>query len=232
MKIMLGLGLMGVFMLEVKNLAKSYTMKRHWYVKKEECLIFENVNFSLKLGENLLICGESGRGKSTLARILCGLEKASFGGVFYEGENIHEARNAKIFKQKIQYVFQNQKLALNPYKSINSLIYSVFSNFKMQKDELWVEKMLSNFGLKLDVLSLKSTQLSGGEASRIGVLRALIPSPKILILDELTSALDLLNSLKIVEFLKFYQKENEISYIFITHQEEFFKDFSYEVFKF
>lgn len=218
-------------MLEVKNLAKSYEIKRHWYVKKEERLIFKNINFSLKLGENLLISGESGSGKSTLARILCSLEKPSFGEVFYRDENIHEMRNSKRFKKNIQYVFQNQKLALNPYKSVGSLIYSVFSNFKMQKDKLWIEKMMQNFGLGKNLMDLKPAQLSGGEASRIGVLRALIPAPQILILDELTSALDLLNAMKIVDFLKMYQKEHLISYIFITHQEEFFKDFSYAILK-
>ena len=218
-------------MLEVRGLAKSYALRRHWYVRKEERLIFENINFSLNLGENLLIIGESGRGKSTLARILCGLQRPSSGEVLYEGENIHTARNFWRFKQNIQYVFQNQKLALNPYKSIDTLIYGVFSNFKMKKDRSWVEKMLGNFALKESILTLKPAQLSGGEASRVGILRALIPSPKILILDEPTSALDILNSMRIIDFLKAYQKENSIAYIFITHQEEFFKDLAHSIFK-
>ncbi|EAI2374477.1 ATP-binding cassette domain-containing protein, partial [Campylobacter coli] len=66
-------------MLEVKNLGKFHEFKKHWYLKKEKHLIFENINFSLKENENLMILGQSGAGKSTLARILCFLENPSFG---------------------------------------------------------------------------------------------------------------------------------------------------------
>ena len=170
-------------MFEVRHLAKNYLLKRHWYLKEEQRSIFENVNFSLNLGENLLISGESGAGKSTLARVLCGLEKPSFGEVLYRGKSMHLGENLH-FKKEVQYVFQDQKLALNPYRKIKR-----------------------------------------GEASRVGLLRAFLLRPKILILDELTSALDILNIVKIVEFLKEYQEKNAISYIFITHQEEFFRKF-------
>ncbi|ARE81094.1 ABC transporter ATP-binding protein [Campylobacter helveticus] len=214
-------------MFEVRNLAKNYTIKRHWYLKEEQKEIFKNINFSFNLGENLLICGESGAGKSTLARVLCGLEKPSFGEVFYEGKNLHLGENLH-FKKAVQYVFQDQKLALNPYRKIKSLINDVWENFALKKDENFLKELLKNLSLKEELLALKSTQLSGGEASRIGLLRAFLLSPKILILDELTSALDILNALKIIKFLKEYQENHAISYIFITHQEEFFKDFAYK----
>lgn len=214
-------------MFEAHNLAKNYSIKRHWYLKEEERGIFKNVNFSLNLGENLLICGESGAGKSTLARVLCGLEKPSFGEVLYEGENVHLGENLR-FKKAVQYVFQDQKLALNPYRKIKSLIDDVWENFSLKKDEKFLQELLMNLSLREEILKLKSPQLSGGEASRIGLLRAFLLRPKILILDELTSALDILNIVKIIEFLKKYQEKNAISYIFITHQEEFFKKFNYE----
>ncbi|EAK3560948.1 ATP-binding cassette domain-containing protein [Campylobacter upsaliensis] len=211
-------------MFEVRHLAKNYPLKRHWYLKEEQRSIFENVNFSLNLGENLLISGESGAGKSTLARVLCGLEKPSFGEVLYRGKSMHLGENLH-FKKEVQYVFQDQKLALNPYRKIKSLIDDVWENFSLKKDEEFLQELLGNLNLKEEIFALKSTQLSGGEASRVGLLRAFLLCPKILILDELTSALDILNIVKIVEFLKEYQEKNAISYIFITHQEEFFRKF-------
>ncbi|WP_297445569.1 ATP-binding cassette domain-containing protein [uncultured Campylobacter sp.] len=211
-------------MFEVRHLAKNYLLKRHWYLKEEQRSIFENVNFSLNLGENLLISGESGAGKSTLARVLCGLEKPSFGEVLYRGKSMHLGENLH-FKKEVQYVFQDQKLALNPYRKIKSLINDVWENFSLKKDEEFLQELLGNLNLKEEIFALKSTQLSGGEASRVGLLRAFLLRPKILILDELTSALDILNIVKIVEFLKEYQEKNAISYIFITHQEEFFRKF-------
>lgn len=211
-------------MFEVRHLAKNYLLKRHWYLKEEQRSIFENVNFSLNLGENLLISGESGAGKSTLARVLCGLEKPSFGEVLYRGKSMHLGENLH-FKKEVQYIFQDQKLALNPYRKIKSLINDVWENFSLKKDEEFLQELLGNLNLKEEIFALKSTQLSGGEASRVGLLRAFLLRPKILILDELTSALDILNIVKIVEFLKEYQEKNAISYIFITHQEEFFRKF-------
>lgn len=221
---MRGLKLIGNLMFEVRHLAKNYPLKRHWYLKEEQRSIFENVNFSLNLGENLLISGESGAGKSTLARVLCGLEKPSFGEVLYRGKSMHLGENLH-FKKEVQYVFQDQKLALNPYRKIKSLINDVWENFALKKDEVFLKELLGNLNLKEEIFALKSTQLSGGEASRVGLLRAFLLRPKILILDELTSALDILNIVKIVEFLKEYQEKNAISYIFITHQEEFFRKF-------
>ena len=112
-------------MFEVRHLAKNYLLKRHWYLKEEQRSIFKNVNFSLNLGENLLISGESGAGKSTLARVLCGLEKPSFGEVLYRGESMHLGENLH-FKKEVQYIFQDKKLALNPYRKIKSLINDVW----------------------------------------------------------------------------------------------------------
>ncbi|MBF7046615.1 ATP-binding cassette domain-containing protein, partial [Campylobacter volucris] len=67
--------------LEIKNLSKSYTFKKHWYLKQEEIFVLKNINFTLNKNENLLLCGESGSGKSTLAKILCMLETANSGEI-------------------------------------------------------------------------------------------------------------------------------------------------------
>lgn len=216
-------------MLEVKNLSKSFIVKKHWYLKEQSILVFQNLNFSLNLGQNLAIFGESGSGKSTLARILCSLELPSSGEVLYRGKNLYTQK--KKSKTKIQYLFQEQKLALNPYKYIKTSLFDVYDYCGLKRDEKELFDFFSIFELNKDLLGLKPLQLSGGEAARIGLIRALILKPEFLILDELTSSLDIMNIEKILGFLKKYQENNTISYIFITHQEEFLKNFKCEKMK-
>ncbi|MBK1971945.1 ATP-binding cassette domain-containing protein [Campylobacter sp. 2018MI35] len=217
-------------LLEVKNLTQSYLLKKHWYLKKEEIFIFKELNFNLKSGENLIITGESGSGKSTLARILCMLEIPKYGEVLYKGINLclQNVKQKKELRNKIQYIFQDQKLALNPYKNIKRLLFDVYENFSLKKDENEILYFFDIFGLKKEIFNLKPFNLSGGEAQKIGLIRALILKPEILILDEVTSSLDILNTQKILNFLKNYQQKQKVSYIFITHQQEFFNDFLYK----
>lgn len=215
-------------MLKINNLSKYFFIKKHLYLKKEKIIIFENLNLHLK-NTNLLIQGKSGSGKSTLAKIICKLLKVNNGEIYFNNENIKNIKD-EIFKRQIQYVFQDQKLALNPYKTIKNLIFDVYDNFNIKKDYEKVLYFFDLFDLKEDILKLKPFELSVGQAQRIGLIRALIIKPKLLILDEITSSLDILNSIAILNFLKKFQKENEIFYIFITHQKEFFKSFEFDEF--
>lgn len=215
-------------MLKINNLSKYFFIKKHLYLKKEKIIIFENLNLHLK-NTNLLIQGKSGSGKSTLAKIICKLLKANNGEIYFNNENIKNIKD-EIFKRQIQYVFQDQKLALNPYKTIKNLIFDVYDNFNIKKDYEKVLYFFNLFDLKEDILKLKPFELSVGQAQRIGLIRALIIKPKLLILDEITSSLDILNSIAILNLLKKFQKENEIFYIFITHQKEFFKSFEFDEF--
>lgn len=218
-------------MLKVENLSKFYEFRKHFYLKKETICIFENINFSLNLNENLLITGQSGAGKSTLAKIIAMLEKPSSGGVFFENLNLCELdfKSARKLRLKIQYVFQEQKLALNPYKKCSNLFLEPFENFGQKPDLTLIDELFYALNLDKKILTLKPLQLSSGQALRFGLLRALCLRPKLLILDEITSALDLKNSAQILDFLKAYQKEQrQISFIFITHQKNLFKNFKCE----
>ncbi|CAM2942689.1 ATP-binding cassette domain-containing protein [Helicobacter burdigaliensis] len=214
-------------MLEVKNLSKSYIQKKHWYLKNEENFIFKNLNFHLKKGENLLICGESGSGKSTLAKILCMLESPKEGQVFFEKEDILvlDFKAKRLLRKKIQYIFQDQKLALNPYKNAKTLLLDVYKNFHLKPDFKEIFALLEMFGLKEEILCLKPQNLSGGQCQRLGLIRSLLLKPKLLILDEVFAPLDLPIALKIIDYLKTFQKNNDITYIFISHQEKLLKDF-------
>lgn len=213
--------------LEVSNLSKSYFLKKHWYLKEEEIFVFKDISFSLNERENLLICGESGSGKSTLAKILCMLERCDQGKIIFEDQDISKLtfKEQRMLRKDIQYIFQDQKLSLNPYKNTKRLILDVYDNFKLKADFDNVFMLFDEFGLKEDILNLKPSKLSGGQSQRLGLIRALILKPKLLILDEILSALDMPTSIKILAFLKKYQEDNNISYIFISHHERVLRNF-------
>ncbi|EJX6054667.1 ATP-binding cassette domain-containing protein, partial [Campylobacter jejuni] len=180
-----------------------YELKKHWYLKKERHIIFDNINFSLNENDNLIILGKSGAGKSTLARILCFLEDPSEGEVWYENLNLHklDKNKQRLLRKQIQYCFQDQKMALNPYKKIKSLIQDGLENFNLQKNDDLILEFFDFFNLKKQILEQKPYELSGGEATRVGIIRALVLNPKLLILDEITSALDIKTSKEILTFL-------------------------------
>lgn len=214
-------------MLEVKNLSKSYIQKKHWYLKNEENFVFKGINFSLQQGENLLLYGESGSGKSTLARILCMLETPKEGQILFENQNILglNFNTQRMLRKKIQYIFQDQKLALNPYKNAKTLLLDVYKNFHLKPDFKEISTLLEMFELKEEILALKPQNLSGGQCQRLGLIRALILKPKLLILDEVFAPLDLLVALKIIKYLKTFQSNNDITYIFISHQDKLLQNF-------
>lgn len=149
----------------------------------------------------------------------------------YENINLHTLnfKKQRELRKEIQYLFQDQKLALNPYKRVENLIFDVYGNFDLKKNKEKITFLFKEFELKEQILNQKPYNLSGGEAARIGLIRTLILEPKLLILDELTSSLDSFNAFKIMNFLKKYQEKNDISFIFITHQKEFLKNFDYQI---
>lgn len=212
-------------LLKVHKLAKFYEFKRHLYLKSEQKAVFENVSFELNLGENLLLCGQSGCGKSTLGKIIAMLEKASSGEVFFEEKPI---LNLKFDKQRklrkeISYVFQEQKLALNPYKKVLDLLCVGSENFGLKFDLNEAKRFFEDFELDFSLTKLKPKELSTGQAQRIGLIRALLLRPKLLILDEITAPLDLSASGKILSHLLAIQKKQDLSYIFISHETGLFK---------
>ncbi|MCR6571380.1 ATP-binding cassette domain-containing protein [Campylobacter insulaenigrae] len=209
-------------LLRVTNLSKSYKFKKHWYLQEEEIFVFKNINFSLYQNENLLLCGESGSGKSTLAKILCMLECADEGAVEFENKNILDLsfEEQRKIRKEIQYIFQDQKLALNPYKNVKKLILNVYENFNLIPNWDEIFQLFNIFQLQENILNLKPSKLSGGQCQRLGLIRALILKPKLLILDEITSALDMPTAYQILDYLKCFQKSHDITYIFISHQEK------------
>ena len=173
--------------------------------------VLHNVAFSWSSGENIAVLGESGSGKSTLPRLLIGIEKPSSGTITWNREDITRW-NTSTWREKrryIQAVFQDASGTLNPARS-------VYHN---------VEEALRNL-TKLDKQQRRARigelvgQLSGGEQRRVSLLRALSIHPQFLVLDEVTSGLDLLSADAVLQVLERYHEEFGCAYLLITHDRQ------------
>ena len=198
--------------IRLKNISKSLSFKEHFNARAEVLHLLEGINYELDDGENLAILGQSGSGKSTLAKLISFSEPKSGGKIYINDEEI-TGKNE--LKKDIRYILQNQKQALNPALKVKTAIAHVRSYLKLSFSQNELKELLINLNLKEEILEKYPSQLSGGEATRIGILLALLSKPKILICDEITSGLDNETKQKIINLL--LSLDEKISIIFITH---------------
>ena len=198
--------------IRLKNVSKSLSFKEHFNAKAEVLHLLEGINFELDDGENLAILGQSGSGKSTLAKLISFSEPKSGGKIYINSEEITDKNE---LKKDIRYILQNQKQALNPALKVKTAIAHVRSYLKLSFSENELKELLANLNLKDEILEKYPSQLSGGEATRVGILLALLSKPKVLICDEITSGLDNETKQKIINLL--LNLDKKISIIFITH---------------
>lgn len=205
-------------MLEVKNVDKFYDFKEHINKKTEKIQILYDINFSLENGDNLAILGVSGSGKSTLANLLSAVEKPTNGEILLNGEN----RN---LNKKISLIMQTQKLCLNPTLRIKTSINLLKKYLHLKFSDNDVKNLFETLNLNQEILQKFPHEISGGEASRVGILKALLIKPDILICDEITAGLDKENKNSVLNALKKLKQ----SIIFITHDLEAAKEISKNV---
>ena len=198
--------------IRLKNVSKSLSFKEHFNAKAEVLHLLEEISCELDDGENLAILGQSGSGKSTLAKLISFSEPKSGGKIYINNKEITDKNE---LKKDIRYILQNQKQALNPALKVKTAIAHVRSYLKLSFSENELKELLSNLNLKDEILGKYPSQLSGGEATRVGILLALLSKPKILICDEITSGLDNETKQKIINLL--LGLDEKISIIFITH---------------
>ena len=198
--------------IRLENVSKSLSFKEHFNARAEVLHLLEGINYELDDGENLAILGQSGSGKSTLAKLISFSEPKSGGKIYINDEEITDKNE---LKKDIRYILQNQKQALNPALKVKTAIAHVRSYLKLSFGENELKEFLSNLNLKDEILEKYPSQLSGGEATRVGILLALLSKPKVLICDEITSGLDNETKQKIINLLLSLDKN--ISIIFITH---------------
>ncbi|MFI1155749.1 ABC transporter ATP-binding protein [Streptomyces sioyaensis] len=211
--------------LEVRDLVKHFPLTRGVLVKKQVGAVqaVDGVSFDLHRGETLGIVGESGCGKSTVARLLVGLERPTAGRIRYRGEDIStlSGRALKAVRRNIQMVFQDPYTSLNPRMTVGDIIgepYEIHPEVAPKGERRRkVQELLEVVGLDPEYVNRYPHQFSGGQRQRIGIARGLALRPEIIVADEPVSALDVSVQSQVVNLLEQLQDEFDLSYVFIAH---------------
>ncbi|MGA5000700.1 ABC transporter ATP-binding protein [Streptomyces arboris] len=211
--------------LEVRDLAKHYPLTQGILFKKQVGAVraVDGVDFDLHAGETLGIVGESGCGKSTVARMLVHLEKPTAGAIRYKGEDISKlsGRALKAVRRNIQMVFQDPYTSLNPRMTVGDIIgepYEIHPEVALKGSRRQrVQDLLDVVGLNPEYINRYPHQFSGGQRQRIGIARGLALNPEIIVADEPVSALDVSVQAQVVNLLDRLQAEFSLSFVFIAH---------------
>jgi len=206
--------------LRVENLAKTFPLEKPLFgAAPPGVRAVRPMSFSVETGETLGVVGESGCGKSTLARMLVGLLEPSEGHIEIEGKALDNADPAE-FGKLIQYIFQDPNSSLNPRKTIRQVMEAPLKRlYNMQKSERddRIREIFASVNLREEFLDRYPHEFSGGQAQRIGIARALAANPRIIILDEPVSALDVSVQAQVLNLLADLKSQFGLTYLFITH---------------
>jgi nickel transport system ATP-binding protein len=202
--------------------------------KRQYQTVLKDVSFSLNGGETVALLGRSGCGKSTLARLLVGLERPTQGIICWRGESLVtlNREKRKAFRREIQMVFQDAIGAVNPRKTVREILREPMRHLltlSRAEQMARASEMLEAVGLDESMLGKRSPQLSGGQLQRVCLARALVVEPKLLILDEAVSNLDLVLQADMIRLLKKVQQHFGTAYLFITHDLRLVERFCHRV---
>ncbi|MFC3900029.1 ABC transporter ATP-binding protein [Aliicoccus persicus] len=210
-----------VNIIEANNISKNFSVRQGMNGKKSTITAVDNVSFSLREGQSVGIVGESGSGKSTLVDIVGDIKSPSSGEVLYYGKNIRTLKKQEYrdYRRNIQFVFQSPKDSLHPYYTVKDNLLEplkVFEGNMSRRDMMMrVRSLLDDVQLDESYLHQYPRELSGGQAQRVCIARALSLRPKVIICDEAVSALDLSVQAQIIDLLKTIK--GETNFIFISH---------------
>jgi peptide/nickel transport system ATP-binding protein len=211
-------------LLEVKDLKKHFAVKRSVFGGAKRLVrAVDGVSFTIRKGETLSIVGESGCGKSTIARAVLRLIDVTSGEVLLSGSRIDRIsqRALRPLRRQVQVVFQDPYSSLNPRMRVRDILAEPIRNFRLaaNADELnkKIEAVIDLVRLPRDALSRRPHEFSGGQRQRIGIARALAAEPDLIICDEAVSALDVSIKAQIVNLLQDLQQQLGLALLFISH---------------
>ena len=210
---------MNIPLLQIHDLFKSYTVSAGLLKGRNVLKAVNGVNLSVGRGGVLGLVGESGCGKSTIAKLMLRLEEPSSGRILFHGSEINRL-DRKDLSRRVQPVFQDPYASLNPRKSISSIIslpLRVHGVGNPKEQTKAVEQIMDIVGLPPRMRHSYPNQLSGGQQQRVAVARALIMRPDLVICDEPTSALDVSVQSQILNLLMDLQRDFNLTYILISH---------------
>ena len=207
---------------EGRNIKRDYYIPGNLLKKSRMVHAVKGVNFAVEEGKTLAIVGESGCGKSTLARIITMIDPATSGELLIDGQKVDIAteRLTSDMRSKVQIVFQNPYGSLNPRKKIGDILMEpLVINGKFSADERRSRAMtmLKKVGLEEKHFTRYPHMFSGGQRQRVAIARALMLNPRLLVLDEPVSALDLSVQAQVLNLLQDLQDEFRLTYVFISH---------------
>ena len=207
---------------EGRDIKRDYFIRGGLFKKGKTVHAVKGVSFSVEEGKTLAIVGESGCGKSTLARIITMIDPATSGELLIDGRKVDIATEALTseLRSKVQIVFQNPYGSLNPRKKIGEILTEpLIINGKYSADERRdrAMTMLKKVGLEEKHYTRYPHMFSGGQRQRVAIARALMLNPRLLVLDEPVSALDLSVQAQVLNLLQDLQDEFRLTYVFISH---------------
>lgn len=217
--------------LVAEKLTREFDLSPAWFFRKlsfqkqKRVLAVDSVSFSINKGETYGLVGDSGSGKSTIAKMVVGLLKPSSGAITFNGKNLNSSDlshgESQKIRQRIQMVFQSPYASLNPRWKIGDILLEPIRVFglssSIEDEHKRIFELLDQVGLSKSDVQKYPHEFSGGQRQRISIARALASKPDVIICDEPTSALDVSIQAQVLNLLRELQREFSLTYLFITH---------------
>jgi peptide/nickel transport system ATP-binding protein len=219
--------------MEKDNILEVNDLKVHFNQKQRVIKALDGVDVFLKKGSTTALAGESGCGKTTLAKTILGFYKPSGGNITLGKEDITLKSNIELIRKNIQIVFQNPFLSFDPRYTVFQSLYEslyVFNPVTKSKAEDIIIQKLSAVELMPDIMDRYPHQLSGGQNQRVAIARSLMNEPALIILDEPTSSLDITTASKIMDLIMRLQDSYGATFLFISHNLKLLKKISHYFF--